>query len=107
MIQFFELVKIKFIVCFIFNFFHYFSYFNVFSGEKDYFNIRLEDEVVRGSIILKEGELMWPPPPIAVSAAPPAAVAKALKKEASTAEPEKVDPFMKAFKECMLCTTGK
>ncbi|XP_026466565.1 NAD(P) transhydrogenase, mitochondrial-like [Ctenocephalides felis] len=75
-------------------------------GEKDYFNIRLEDEVVRGSIILKEGELMWPPPPIAVSAAPPAAVAKALKKEASTAEPEKVDPFMKAFKECMLCTTA-
>lgn len=32
-------------------------------GEKDHFNINLEDEVVRGSIILQNGKLMWPPPP--------------------------------------------
>lgn len=32
-------------------------------GEKDHFNINLEDEVVRGSIILQNGQLMWPPPP--------------------------------------------
>lgn len=32
-------------------------------GGKGHFNIDLEDEVVRGSIILKDGEKMWPPPP--------------------------------------------
>ena len=37
-------------------------------GEKDHYNIRMEDEVVRGSIILRDGELMWPPPVIPVSA---------------------------------------
>ena len=31
-------------------------------GQKDHFNIDLNDEVVRGSIILNKGELMWPPP---------------------------------------------
>ncbi len=33
-------------------------------GQKDHFNIDLTDEVVRGSIILKKGELMWPPPKV-------------------------------------------
>lgn len=32
-------------------------------GSDKKFCIHLEDEVVRGSIILKYGELMWPPPP--------------------------------------------
>ncbi|KAK4304877.1 hypothetical protein Pmani_023185 [Petrolisthes manimaculis] len=32
-------------------------------GEKEHYNINLEDEVVRGSIILQNGKLMWPPPP--------------------------------------------
>ncbi|XP_042913652.2 NAD(P) transhydrogenase, mitochondrial-like, partial [Parasteatoda tepidariorum] len=31
-------------------------------GNKDHFNIDLEDEVVRGSIILQNGSLLWPPP---------------------------------------------
>ncbi|MPC34716.1 NAD(P) transhydrogenase, mitochondrial [Portunus trituberculatus] len=51
-------------------------------GEKDHFNINLEDEVVRGSIILQNGQLMWPPPPppepspgaVPAAAAAPAAV---------------------------------
>lgn len=49
-------------------------------GEKEHFNINLEDEVVRGSIILQNGQLMWPPPPPpepspgAVAAAPAAVV---------------------------------
>jgi len=48
-------------------------------GEKDHYNINLEDEVVRGSIILQNGELMWPPPPPKVEpgAAPAAAAAAA------------------------------
>lgn len=43
-------------------------------GEKDHYNINLEDEVVRGSIVLKDGQLLWPAPPAAVSAQPQAAV---------------------------------
>lgn len=43
-------------------------------GEKDHFNINLEDEVVRGSIVLKDGQLLWPAPPVAVSAQPQAQV---------------------------------
>lgn len=43
--------------------------------------MNLEDEVVRGSIILHKGELMWPPPPppkkdVAVQATPPPPVAR-------------------------------
>ena len=34
-------------------------------GQQDHFNIDLNDEVVRGSIILNKGELMWPPPKVA------------------------------------------
>ena len=32
-------------------------------GPKGQFHIDLEDEVVRGSIILQDGKLLWPPPP--------------------------------------------
>jgi NAD(P) transhydrogenase len=31
--------------------------------DKDSYYIDLEDEVVRGSIILHNGKLLWPPPP--------------------------------------------
>nr|CAD7407571.1 unnamed protein product [Timema poppensis] len=48
-------------------------------GEKEHFYINLEDEVVRGSIVLHEGKWLWPPPPPpstaqTVTAAPVAAV---------------------------------
>jgi len=33
-------------------------------GSDKQFWINLEDEVVRGSIVLKSGELLWPPPPL-------------------------------------------
>lgn len=35
----------------------------------------LEDTVVRGMTVTKDGEVLWPPPPVQVSAAPAAAVA--------------------------------
>ena len=35
-------------------------------------NINFDDEVIRGMTVVKEGEITWPPPPIKVSAAPPA-----------------------------------
>lgn len=38
-------------------------------GTKDKkFKIDLQDEVVRGAIVLQKGNLLWPPPPLAVSA---------------------------------------
>ncbi|ESO85991.1 hypothetical protein LOTGIDRAFT_220929 [Lottia gigantea] len=52
-------------------------------GEKEHYNVNLEDEVVRGSIILHEGKLMWPPPaPKVDPAAPPPAPAAKVEKVA-------------------------
>lgn len=73
-------------------------------GEKQHFDIRLEDEVVRGSIVLRNGELMWPPPVIAVSAAPPPAVAKAGSAIPKVVEPP--NPFNEVFKSSLTYTTG-
>ena len=42
--------------------------------------IDMEDEVVRGVTVIKEGEITWPPPPPKISAAP-------VKKEMATASP--------------------
>lgn len=71
-------------------------------GEKEHFDIRLEDEVVRGSIVLKNGELMWPPPVLPVSAqstgAPPPKPVKL--------EPVPVDPFKKQLKTSLTYTGG-
>lgn len=74
-------------------------------GEKDHFHINLADEVVRGSIVLHNGQLLWPPPVINVSAAPPAASAAAVKKaEALKIEPP--NPFNETLKSSMLYSTG-
>ena len=32
-------------------------------GQKDHYYLDFEDEVVRGSIVVNKGEMMWPPPP--------------------------------------------
>ena len=32
--------------------------------------VNMEDDVIRGATVIKEGEITWPPPPIQVSAAP-------------------------------------
>lgn len=65
----------------------------------------MNDEVVRGSIILKDGQLMWPPPkPVG----PPVPASKPKKAAAVVkAEPEPVNPFMVTFKDTMLTTAGK
>jgi H+-translocating NAD(P) transhydrogenase subunit alpha len=33
-------------------------------------HINMEDEVIRGTTVIREGEITWPPPPVKVSAAP-------------------------------------
>jgi NAD(P) transhydrogenase subunit alpha len=38
--------------------------------------VNMEDEVVRGTTVIKEGEITWPPPAPKISAAPPAPVAE-------------------------------
>lgn len=73
---------------------------------KDNFNINLEeDEVHRGSIILKEGQLLWPPPPLkeipSASAAQVSAVAKAPPKQLLPK-----DYFRATLKDAMLYTAG-
>jgi NAD(P) transhydrogenase subunit alpha len=39
-------------------------------------NVNMEDEVLRGTTVVKEGNITWPPPAPKLSAAPPAASAK-------------------------------
>lgn len=70
-------------------------------GEKEHFDIRLEDEVVRGSIILKDGTLMWPPPVIPVSAQPVAPVQTVVK-----AAPLPPNPFNETLKSSLMLTSG-
>ena len=43
-------------------------------------HVDLEDQVIRGMTVVKDGELTWPPPPVAVSAAPARPVAARLPK---------------------------
>jgi NAD(P) transhydrogenase subunit alpha len=41
------------------------------------FNVNMEDEVIRGTTVIKEGAITWPPPPPKLSAAPAAKPAAA------------------------------
>ncbi len=47
--------------------------------------VDMEDDVIRGTTVIKDGEITWPPPAISVSAAPAASTAA----EAPVAEPPK------------------
>lgn len=40
-------------------------------GGASHFHLDLADEVVRGALVLREGELLWPPPPRPPAALPP------------------------------------
>ncbi|XP_055623090.1 NAD(P) transhydrogenase, mitochondrial-like [Toxorhynchites rutilus septentrionalis] len=81
------------------------SKFLLSMGEKNHFDIRLEDEVVRGSIVLRNGDLMWPPPVISVSAKPPSSVA-APTTSAVKAIAAPPDPFKETLKNSIAYSTG-
>ena len=42
-------------------------------GKDGIVDINMDDEVIRGTTVVKEGKITWPPPPPKLSAAPPAA----------------------------------
>ena len=73
--------------------------------QKDNYYIDLNDEVVRGAIVLKEGQLLWPPPPPkevpVVEQAKDTKLAKAPPKELLPA-----DYFRATLKDALIYTTG-
>ena len=64
-------------------------------GEKDHFHVDLEDDVVRGSIVLDQGKMMWPPP---APATPPVSPTEATKAKAVVKPPE-ISPFQEKMYE--------
>lgn len=70
-------------------------------GTKGYYDVSLNDEVVRGSIIVQDGEKLWPPPvvpqPTPISPKPTVAV-KVVKPP--------INPFNETLKTSSLITAG-
>jgi NAD(P) transhydrogenase subunit alpha len=58
-------------------------------GGASHFHLDLADEVVRGALVLREGELLWPPPPRPPVVLPPDPKAIAAKTPAATTPPPK------------------
>eukprot|EP00106_Octopus_bimaculoides_P007742 XP_014775184.1 PREDICTED: NAD(P) transhydrogenase, mitochondrial-like [Octopus bimaculoides] len=73
-------------------------------GEKDHYHLDMADEVIRGSIILNKGELMWPPPPppAPAAAAPTAAAAE----KPAAVEPAPPNYFNNTLKDAFMYTAG-
>ena len=72
-------------------------------GEKGHFHIDLEDEVVRGSLVLKDGEKMWPPPPPKEVPQPEQRPVPVVKAEVVEV---KADPFNTTLKQALMYTGG-
>ncbi|CAH2068747.1 unnamed protein product, partial [Iphiclides podalirius] len=69
-------------------------------GTNDHFHINLEDEVTRGAIVLKAGELLWPPPP------PPSMAPATATKAPAITKAEPPNPFKETLKDTFLYSTG-
>ena len=72
-------------------------------AEKDNFVVNLEDEVVRGSIVVHKGEVL-PPAPLAVP--PPAAPSPSATKAAEEEATKALTPWQKASREVATVTAG-
>ncbi|XP_029650306.1 NAD(P) transhydrogenase, mitochondrial [Octopus sinensis] len=72
-------------------------------GEKDHYHLDMADEVIRGSIILNQGELMWPPPP---PPAPVAAAPTAAAEKPAAVEPAPPNYFNNTLKDAFMYTAG-
>jgi NAD(P) transhydrogenase len=71
-------------------------------GDKERFFVNLQDEVVRGSIVLENGKLLWPPPPPKVVAPPTPKPVEEVKALAVVPE----TPFNKTLKSAASYTGG-
>ena len=71
--------------------------------EKDNFVVNLEDEVVRGSIVVHKGEVL---PPVPVAAPPPAAPSPAATKAAEEDTIKAITPWQKTSREVATVTAG-
>lgn len=61
--------------------------------EKDgVIDVNMDDEVIRGATVIKDGEITWPPPAPKLSAAPKPAAASAVSNEAMKAAVEETKP---------------
>jgi hypothetical protein len=74
-------------------------------GAKDHFHISLEDEVVRGSIVVQNGQLLWPPPPPPTPAAGATPVATP-KPAAEKPVPSEPNYFANTLKDAAVYTGG-
>ena len=72
-------------------------------AEKDNFVIDLEDEVVRGSIVVHKGEVL---PPAPLAAPPPAAPSPAATKAAEEDATKAITPWQKATRDVATITAG-
>jgi len=74
-------------------------------GAQDHFHISLEDEVVRGSIIVQNGQLLWPPP---LPPPPPPGAATVAAATPAAAKPVPVEPnyFANTLKDAAMYTGG-
>jgi len=70
-------------------------------GSDKQFWINLEDEVIRGSIILKSGKLLWPPP-----SPPKHEVSKQNKVISNEVKTVPIDHLSKHMKDSLALTTG-
>ena len=76
------------------------SKFLLSAGGKEHFHIDHNDEVVRGSLVLENGNLMWPPPKVD---GPPASAAP---KKIAVVKPPDASPLQKALIDTSI-TGGK
>ncbi|VDM39808.1 unnamed protein product [Toxocara canis] len=73
-------------------------------GSKEHFNVDLNDEVVRGAIILDKGRMMWPPPPPPTP--PPAAAPSTPKVEEKAVTVVAPSPFQETLRSAAVYTAG-
>lgn len=74
-------------------------------GTKDHFHVSLEDEVVRGSIVVQNGQLLWPPPP-PPTPAPGATTVATPKSAAEKPVPAEPNYFANTLKDAAMYTGG-
>lgn len=75
-------------------------------GEKDHYYLDMADEVIRGSIILQDGQLMWPPPPPKVDPGAPPAAAATPAAAAVKEPPPPPNYFNITLKDSLMYTAG-